>query len=52
VCREPSATIVQLQDKIEQACAEVTEEMCHEARHSVVQRLRDCLDHEGQFLSY
>ncbi|CAF2008707.1 unnamed protein product [Rotaria magnacalcarata] len=52
VFREPSATIAQLQNKIEQAYAQVTYKMCEEACHSVVHRLRDCLDNEGQFLSY
>ncbi len=52
VFREPSATIVQLQIRIEQACTQVTKAMCHKACHSVVQRLRDCLDQEGQLLSY
>lgn len=45
--REPSASIVQLQNRIEQACTQVTEAMCHEACHSVVQRFRDCLNQEG-----
>ena len=51
VFREPSATLMQLRHKIEQACAQVTEAMCREVCHSVVQRLRDCFDHQGQFLS-
>ena len=42
---------MQLRNKIEQACAQVTEAMCREVCHSVVQRLRDCFDHQGQFLS-
>ena len=52
VLRVPSATITQLQNQIEQACAQVSYKMCEEACHSVVQRLHDCLDKEGQFLSY
>jgi hypothetical protein len=50
--REPFATMAQLQNKIEQACAQVTGTTCREACHSVVQRLGDCLDNKGQFLSY
>lgn len=52
VFKEPLASITELQERIEQACEEIPEEMCRKACRSVVQRLRDCLNNEGQFLSY
>jgi SOS response regulatory protein OraA/RecX len=39
-------------ESIEEACKQVTEEMCRKVCRSAVQRFRDCLDNEGQFLSY
>ena len=52
VFQTPPTTIVELRERIEEACEEVTEEMCRKARRSVVQRFGDCLDHEGHFLPY
>ena len=42
---------MQLQNKIREACAGITKVMYREVCHSVVQRLRDCLEKDGQFLS-
>ncbi len=44
--------MTRVEEKIEQACEEIPEQMCRKACHSVLQRFRDCLDNEGQFLSY
>ena len=41
---------MQLWNKIEQACVQVTEAMCREVCHAVVQRLSDCFNHLGQLL--
>ena len=38
---------MQLENRIQEACAGITKAMCH----SVAQRLRDCLEKDGQLLS-
>jgi hypothetical protein len=43
---------MELKESIAEACKQVTVEMCRKVDRSVVQRFRDCLDNEGQFLSY
>ena len=50
--KEPITTITELQERIEQACEEIPEQMCRKACRSVLQRFRDCLNNEGQFISY
>ena len=42
--RQPSATLMQSPNKIEQACAQVTETMYDEMCHSLLQPLCDCFD--------
>ena len=42
---------MQLQNRIQKACAEITKAMCRKVCHSVAQRLGDCLEKDGQFLS-
>jgi hypothetical protein len=51
VFKNPVSTISELQYRIEQACSQVTSEMCRKACRSVEGRLRNCLENEGQFLS-
>jgi hypothetical protein len=52
VFQKPTTKIMELKESIEEACKQVTEEMCRKVCRSAVQRFRDCLDNEGQFLSY
>ena len=42
---------MQLQNRIQEACAGITKTMCGKVYHSVAQRLRDCLARDEQFLS-
>ena len=42
---------MQLQNRIQEACAGITTAMCRRVCHSVAQRLRDYLEKDGQFLS-
>ena len=48
---EPRTSIMQLENRIQEACAGITKPMCRKVCHSVVQRLRDCLEKDGQLLS-
>ena len=50
--KSQSLLLQNFKKKIEQACEEIPDEMCRKVCHSVLQRFRDCLDNEGQFLSY
>jgi hypothetical protein len=43
---------MELQQIIEEAYEQVTEEMCRKACRSVMQRFCDCLNYEGHFFSY
>jgi len=52
VFQKPPTKIMELKESIEEACKKVTVEMCRKVCRSVVQRFRDCLDNEDQFLSY
>ncbi|CAF1096118.1 unnamed protein product [Didymodactylos carnosus] len=52
VFKTPPATITELQDRIKTACEEIPEDVCRKACRSVLGRFRDCLNNEGQFLSY
>ena len=52
VYQEPPVTIMELQEKIEVACEQVTNELCRKVCRSVERRLYDCLEREGQFVSY
>jgi hypothetical protein len=52
VYQEPPVTIMELQEKIEEACEQVTSELCRKACRSVERRLQDCLEREGYFVSY
>ena len=49
--KEPCTSIMQLQKRIQEACARITKAMYRKVCHSVAQRLRDCLAKDGQFLS-
>ncbi len=51
VYKQPPATITELQERIEQACEQIPEDMCRKACHSVLQRFHNCVEKEGQFLS-
>ena len=51
VFKEPCTSIMQLQNRIQEACAGITKAMCRKVCHSVAQQLRDCLEKKGQFLS-
>ena len=51
VFKEPCISLIQLQDRIQEACAGITKVTCRKVCHSVAQRLRDCLEKDGQFLS-
>ena len=42
---------MQLQNRIQEACAGITEAMCRKVCHFVAQRLPDCLEKDGQFFS-
>ena len=42
---------MQLQNRIQEACGGITKAMGRKVCHSVAQRLRDCLEKDGQFLS-
>ena len=42
---------MQLQNRIREAYAGITKVMRGKVCHSVAQRLRDCLEKDGQFLS-
>ena len=50
VFREPCTSIMHLQNSIQEVCAGITKAMCRKVCHSVAQRLRDCLEKDGQFL--
>ena len=51
VFKGPYTSIMQLQNRIQEVCAETTKAMCQKVCHSSAQRLRDCLEKDGQFLS-
>ena len=42
---------MRLQNRIQEACAGITKLTCRKVDHFVAQRLRDCLEKDGQFLS-
>ena len=42
---------MQLQNRIQEICAGITKATGGKVYHSVVQRLRDCLEKDGQFRS-
>ena len=42
---------MQLQNRVQEACAGITKAMCRKVCHFVTQRVRDCLEKDGQFLS-
>ena len=42
---------MQLQNRIQEACARITKAMCRKLCHSVAQGLRDCLETDGPFLA-
>ena len=42
---------MQLQNRIQEACARITKVMGRKLYHSASQRLHDCLEKERQFLS-
>lgn len=50
--KEPTTTITELQERIEQACEEIPEQMYRKACRSVLERFRDWLNNEGQFVCY
>ena len=51
VFKEACASIMQLQNRIQEPCAGITKAMCRKVCYFVAQRLRDCLQKDGQFLS-
>ena len=51
VFKESCTSIMQLQNRIQDLCAGITKVMCRKVCHSVAQRLRGCLEKDGQFLS-
>ena len=52
VYKKSCTSIIQLQSRIQKASAGITKAMCRKVYHSVAQRLRDCLEKDGQFLSF
>ena len=51
VFKESCTSFIQLQNRIQEACAGITKAMCGKVCHSVTQRLCDRLEKDGQFLS-
>ena len=51
VFKKPCISIMQLQNRIREACAGITKAICRKICHSVTQRLRHCFEKDGQFLS-
>ena len=51
VFKEPCTSIMQLQNRIQEACGGITKAMCGKVCQSVAQQLRDRLEKNGQFLS-
>ena len=48
VFKELCTLIMQLQNRIQEACAGITKVMCRKVCHCVAQRLLDCVGQDGQ----